>query len=145
MMNGWIKKFADNTQEIGEDNFVRIKLASWTQGRLSNIIGVELCHNDQRIFFDGIGSFWQSDDYEIDFLESTPKIKTRRLQKKITNYDRFITYEHIDNTYWFKLLPVPNGHINVIQIPNHAQEKWFTVELNIETQKVSWRYEENKI
>lgn len=89
-MNGWTKYFIDGTTEVGSDEDVRDKKASWRSGRLSDMNACKLVHSDANIVLKGTGEFWQSDDMEVGFLESIPTYVVRRIEKLIEDKDKAV-------------------------------------------------------
>jgi hypothetical protein len=144
-MNGWIKKFGDGTKEVGTDELVRAKRASWSRGRLSGMIGVELHHGASHVFLDGTGKFWQSDDYEVLLLEPTPTLKTRRLQKKIEPMDRFFCWDHVNGLHTFVIAHTAEGCWHHTHIERRHIDHWFTIELDVTTGQVTFSYQEQRI
>jgi hypothetical protein len=146
-MNGWIKKFADGTQEIGSDYDIRNKKASWRRGRLGDLVSVELHHNGTVIILDGIGEYWQSDDLEAHVLVNhDPNVVTRRIQKKIMDLDFWMKHISADNKhlYQFRTVPHGNGFAHKRRIFDKVG-KWFTVELDVATNNVRFYFSEDKI
>lgn len=145
-MNGWVKLFADGTREIGNDIDVKNKKASWRGGRLNNMSGAYVEHNG---FCMGIlvpGEFWQSEDYEVDFFESVPRLITRRIQKKIRLGDRFYITNNIGQFFLVPEYHLPACHSEIeLQINDNDIGKWITLEMNIPTMKMQYTIEETKI
>jgi hypothetical protein len=136
-MHGWVKYFADGTKEVGTDEDVHMKRASWSRGRLTSMVGAEVIHGNVRMAILSPGRFWQSDDYDVDLFESTPSLVIRRLQRQIQRGD--ILYARANKeTLVFSTegsLVAPDTHIG----------KWLTLEYNVSEQQLSYRIAENII
>lgn len=146
-MNGWIKYYSDSTTEIGSDEKVQTKQASWSKSKLDQISKAELEHNKFIISIKGSGNYWQSDDWEADQFGST-KILIRRLAKQIDIVDNYIYIRKNSNRQEFVI---------ATEIPREAYLKmhtvitpelvgqWFLVELNVNTNQVSTSFSKEKI
>lgn len=146
-MNGWIKYFADGTQESGSDADVHNKKASWSKGRLDNITAVAVVHGKLAAGIGGKGEFWQSDDYEADLLINRPsKLVVRRVQKRISPVDVMITARHKGD---FQVATVHDlidqGADLYIALTEDLKGKWLTVELNCNTNRVKHYFSEHRI
>lgn len=98
-MNGWIKYFAFGRPEYGTDKDVINKSASWSRGRLSEMIAAELWHNDLRVVrIVGPGEYHQSDDFSVSLHYSKPDRIIRRLQFLIQPQHDFVVGYMQSNT-----------------------------------------------
>ena len=86
---GWIKRFPDGL-EVGSDRDVSTKTASWTKGRLDNMIGAEVHYDGFHISMHGPGVYWESEDYEIEIGGKYSRPVSRRIQKKIDPIDSWV-------------------------------------------------------
>jgi hypothetical protein len=136
-MNGWIKHFADGSKEVGTDQAVYAKKASWSKGRLADMIGAEVVHGNKRIAILVPGEFWQSDDYDVSFLQSTPSLVKRRLQYKIQK-SLGLKVEWQDDSV--VVLLCPGFYATEEQVG-----QWVTIELDIKTGKFDFTVQENRI
>lgn len=149
-MNGWIKKFADGQTEVGTDRDVRRKRASWSRGRLSGMVGVSLQHEGTTVIIEGTGDFWQSDDLEVNFFEPTPSYITRRLQKKLTEDDRWllITSAPGGKYYKYEVLSLPPVELvgrQMFPVKQGVAGKWLTLEIDARTKSVIFDYKDDRI
>lgn len=147
-MNGWIKRFFHGTIEIGKDEDVRHKKASWSKGRLQGIKSVELHHKGIQLTIEGAGEYWQSDDYEVDFGMNIPILIARRIQKKVQPEDRFVCIFSDDRSLYVRFLSANrlNGSRKpIFPIDSNNIGKWITLEYNLETGNKSLSYEEKRI
>lgn len=149
-MNGWIKRFTDGTYEAGIDKDVEQKRASWSRGRLTEMTSVELYHDKHLLIIEGTGEFWQSDDYEIDLLESTPKLVKRRIQKKIKETDRFLMMsDKMPGYHYFSVqsssMIRPTGTSCTVPIKEGTTGQWLTVEVDLLKSKVIFNFKESRI
>ena len=135
-MNGWVKHFADGTTEVGTDYNVQTKKASWSRGRLTGMVGAEIIHGNKRLAIWMPGTFWQSDDYEVNFLESTTKIVTRRLQWQFKKQDTFRVFEDQDSI---------EIRIPFYTMGQSLKGKWLTVELDVQSGKLEHSIRENRV
>lgn len=94
--NGWIKHFADGTVELGHDHLVRARKASWTNGRINDLVAVEIRHGEMNIsLYGGLGNWWQSDTMIARYGKnrdgskhvSQPTFLTRRIEYQISQDD----------------------------------------------------------
>lgn len=151
-MNGWIKYFAFGEPEYGQDKDILRKKASWSKGRLENMIGAEVYHNNFRVIkISGPGQYHQSDDFEISMLKSIPVHKVRRLQKKIKEQDVFIVGDITENKT-ISLFTAPEDIIFSDKnysifcgLPKNAFNEWLTVEYDIKHNEVSMFLSKDKI
>ena len=148
-MNGWIKYFADGSMEVGRDEDIVSRHASWTRGRLENMFAVELHHEGHTIVIEGTGQFWQSDDLEAHVgFNHEYNIVTRRIQKKIEGTDHWLLSDVYDKYQRYKICSYEsigdNGFSHRRQLDN-LQGKWFTVELDLKTGHVIFDFKENRI
>lgn len=136
-MYGWIKHFADGTKEVGTDEDVGMKRASWSRGRLTSMVGAEVIHGNVRMAILSPGEFWQSDDYDVDVFEPTPSLVVRRLQKKIERGDGLRRVQD-DNSI---VLSLDDTYVPSEEIIG----KWLTLEYNLAKQQLRWKIKENRI
>ena len=137
-MYGWIKLFADGTEEIGTDEDVHKKQASWSQGRLEDMIGAEIIHGNKRIAIHAPGTFWQSDDYEVTVHQNgEPELKVRRLQKQININDN-LSVKQFENSF---LIASQEAYLMM----HNLVGKWLTLEMNVETGQLSYNIQETMI
>ena len=147
-MNGWVKLFADGTKELGTDEDVKRKLASWSRGKLINMIGSEIYQDNIKMAIEGLGPYWQSDDYDVSFMESTPSMVIRRLQKQITKDDAFWMCNVGLKTFKYIFLSLQEQQIyagNTDPVPKEWVGKWFTVTLDLKQRTCLFSIEESKI
>ena len=153
--NGWIKKFEDDTMELGYDPLIEQKKASWSKGRQDGIVSVVMNHEDLFAYInsDVPGEYYQYDEYESSaFGES--KLIERVIMCKADN--RF-HYEHVllgNRSITATLKSYDKGTIiwhensrGELGIGGHAYKinpkninKWLAVCMNIPKQEVSWKY-----
>lgn len=148
MQNGWVKKFADGSLEVGSDNDVRLKKASWTRGRLENMTGVELSYNGYLIILEGTGDFWQSDDMEAIFMGGVgSKVVKRRIQKKINEWDRYLFISQTNSHAYFSVESSPRHEEFGVtkKLDNAYRNAWLTIELDTGTRNVIYNFSEHKI
>jgi hypothetical protein len=92
-MNGWVKHFADGSKEEGFDHLVKARKASWSKGRLTDIVKVTMVHGYMEMSLTGTGEFWQSDTFEARVLVNEGQIVERTLYKRLHSQDRFIMWK----------------------------------------------------
>jgi len=148
-MNGWIKLFADGTKEIGSDELVQKGLASWSKGRLVNMVGVELHHDDRIVILEGTGKFWQSDDYMARMSQNgTSDLVTRRIQKLIYDDDAWMLIDHVNQFSRYKIVNRIthgiNGFISKRKILSQMG-KWLTIEMDVKTGRTIFRFSDRRI
>lgn len=143
-MNGWTKFFTDGSIEIGTDQDVKDKKSSWSKGRLTNMSGCQINHDDATISLVGNGEFWQSDDFEVNFLESIPTCVTRRLQKKIDSTDKSIIVYKATNSKKLKVIFKDTLEPFAIDLSSKTGQ-WLIVELLLDKPGIKLFLKEEKI
>jgi hypothetical protein len=93
----WIKHFLEHPVERGTDKDIKEGLASWRNGRLDNMVGVEITEDwgYMNIFSFKPQEYWQSDDYESTLVNGSTILTRRRIQMKLNSYEPYI---HIYNS-----------------------------------------------
>jgi len=133
-MRGWVKTYLDEFKIIGSDKDVKAKKVSWKRTPLSNLKRVELFHDNYYIAINGLGSFHQSDDFDVSFLSSESKLVSRRIEKKISKKDRYVVYEADEKTLktWVtkSLKEVSLTNKNYTEIPESFIGYWLILELD---------------
>lgn len=89
-MNGWIKYFIDGTKEIGSDRRVNSKKASWSRGRLEDVIQADLKYGRNTISIRGLGKYHQADTYVLYAQSGRQELVMRHLQRQIKKDDHFL-------------------------------------------------------
>ena len=133
--NGWLKIFLDGSMENGSDYKVKNKLASWSKGRLDNLVNVLLTHDNFAITISGFGNYWQSDDLEVETGNnySSPKYVMRRIQKQINESDNCIYMRKTNNVL---ALIISKQLVNKDDVVLHSVidetmiGKWITLEFD---------------
>jgi hypothetical protein len=143
-MNGWTKYFTDGTKEEGSDEDVRDRKASWSKGRLQDICCLETWHQDVGLSIKGTGSFWQSDDWEVIFLQSTPSIILRRIEKQIHETDKCIIIEKSNSPLRVSVEFKDSFEAGGIPLED-KQGQWFVIELDLEQKAIRTYFTEEKI
>lgn len=142
MNSGWKKYFADGSSEAGSDIDVANKTASWSRGKLKHMLGVRIFHNKECvILITGYGEYHQSDEFEASIYQSQPSRVVRRIQKRITQQDKYIVGQMTDNQNYISLYCGPGihprRHYSVFYIPNNNEiDQWLTVEYDIKYDKI---------
>lgn len=136
-MNYWVKKFISD-KEIGTDKDIKLKKASWSNGRLDNMVGAELHHNSQHLYISGIGNYWQSDTYEVLMYNSTPKLVSRRIEKQITNQDLYFKYIIGPNKLEMTFNTVLNIAGKLVKIESDWINKWLVAEMDVNTHHLKY-------
>jgi len=149
-MDGWIKYFEDGTYESGSDKDVFEGTASWTKGQLHDIQSVAAHHGNRHICITGSGQFWQSNDYEIEVFGKSPKVITRRIQRKLTAGDFAIAFYRTEHSLMLRVVDVNDSNSLVYADSNigvRAGEigSWLTLEYHAETGTTGFYISEEKI
>lgn len=125
MNSGWVKFFADGTREDGFDHLVDNRQASWSRGRLTGMVRTEVVHNGIVVLsINGLGNFWQSDDFEISMITNKSKRCIRRIQFEIGSHTGMIINSD---------LPGLHASVRYDRFAKPApgiQGKWLTLEYN---------------
>jgi hypothetical protein len=131
--DSWIKTFSDNTQEIGTDLLIRNNLASWTNGRLDDIVEVDLYMLPLRVNVKIENTeYYQFDRYSAQVEINSKIVPTRvgrAIQAKITNehVGKYLLYNIIRNNAY--LVITARKTKNSILITNKLVDQWATVSL----------------
>ena len=134
MANGWIKYFTDNTQEIGSDQAVSARAASWRHGRLSGMVGTSVEYDGFTLRLSGLGTYWQSDTMEVAWPNTHASTLRRRISRYINPQDTLVRYRIRDN----EMVAVFNQELDegrCILIPKPWHNKWFVLEYELSTRK----------
>jgi hypothetical protein len=160
MENGWMKHFQDGSTEIGADRLTDQGHASWSLGRLSNIVTVCLHCDDLHATIESnhIGEFWQSDEMEAALFRSSARCVKRRIQRKIQDKDAmFVVRVHpVPNSKTGQMVDVeiltmqdiswkPKHVGDMFPITDSNKGKWFTLEIDIKDQSISYYFADDKI
>jgi len=80
-MGGWLKLFTDGSKELGNDEAIIKKMASWSLGRQDNIKEVRLFYNQRVCSLTVPNTSWyQFDRFSVLVAEGTPKsVRTHRV------------------------------------------------------------------
>lgn len=138
MRNGWVKYFANGKKELGYDQLVKERKASWSKGRLDNMIAVELHHNGTTIAIEGTGQFWQSDTMETDLFSLNTQFVKRTLSKKIHERDTGFTINN-GTVKFFALRALED---NIFFTREEDIGKTFVLQIECNSpDRISWRIE----
>ena len=142
-MNGWVKHFRDGTKYYGYDQDVSIKKASWTNSRHEGLVGVTLWHSDFMLAIDGLGEYWQSDQFTVDFAEPTPTLISRRIQKKTEGDFAYIVKSSSSRFCVETIKPGTTVHNPAaLLLP---QPGWLTLELNVKEASIRHFFSDTKL
>lgn len=85
-MGSWVKIFKDQTKEHGSDKDIELKKASWSKGRLDNIISVQLFEKSVCCVLSVPNTEWyQYDRYMASLSVGSQSFRSARVvQAKIT-------------------------------------------------------------
>ena len=101
-MFGWVKHFADGSTERGEDRMVARRAASWSRGRLDNLVRVTLHQGTAQATIEGPGEYWQADTFEARIGVNEGILVQRMICKKLTEDDKFLIHSrpHLRQEAW---------------------------------------------
>jgi hypothetical protein len=130
--NYWTKTFSDSTQETGTDPLIDSGFASWTNGRLEDLIEVSLSFFPRIITTKIPSEYHQFDRFlaEIDVGNRILPVRVARvLQAKITNdhLGQHLLYNIIRNNAYLLITSQPTQ--TSIPITKDLIDKWATVVL----------------
>lgn len=130
-MGAWIKKFRDESIEVGSDIDIEAGKASWSKGRLDDISNVYL--------YDGLSgaslsfpktNWHQFDRYTVNLGEKTrPSRIFRAIQSLIKKeyLDKYICYNCSNIRFiWACIEDSPDEYISYIKIKPEYIGMWFT-------------------
>lgn len=129
--NYWLKTFSDNTQEVGIDSLINSKIASWSSGRLEDLVEVELSFYP-KIITSKISDteYHQFDRYNANLSDGNriiPIRVARVLQVKITNshLGKYLLYNIIRNNAYLITSSIQTK--DSFLITKDLVDKWATV------------------
>lgn len=150
-MGQWTKYFLDGSKYEASDIAVLRHDASWTKSRNEGIVKVELSHDKFFCSIQGLGNYWQSDDFISVASQEVilSKIVTRRIQRQVELTDSFLSLNESYEGIQAKFFRVPpdfsKNWKNYIPINKRMAGKWLTIEINIENGFVRHYFSEDKI
>lgn len=135
-MNGWTKYYSNDTNLVGSDLDVEQELVSWSESSLDNMIACDLSHNDYFLKINGIGNYWQSDDYILDLSQPSGSPGTRicrRLQKQIDASEQYakLIQHSVDKNFEVITYNEEQQDINGIVELATLTGKWLTLEIDL--------------
>lgn len=141
-MSQWIKRFVDGTTEIGTDDLVRSRRASWSRGRLDAMAAVSLSSGDLEVWLGGTlpSAFWQSDDLEVNLLEVNPKRIVRRVQRRLISLDNIILERWVKPGQVYELYITSKQELPLVGflprwvLCDQYVGQWITVEIDLLSQ-----------
>jgi hypothetical protein len=137
-MGAWEKVFSDRTFEIGRDEDVNNNRASWSKGRLDDMVACWLLGFMCKILITIPDTEWhQFDRYEVPLAVGSHNGRRiiRVLQAKIQpeHKDCVIQYSiegEFDHLQKFEFSKEPSGDAPSILIEEEHVGKWFTVTID---------------
>jgi len=139
-MNGWRKHFTDGTCHYGPDGDER---TSWSKSRLDYMTGVDLEHRNVSIKIQGPGQYWQSDTMEVIYPEGTPTVIQRRIEKLVEPQDHYFSYRIFTDGIVVSFNKLATGRPQMV--PPSEVGKWFILELDVRTGKVSHYFRSERV
>ncbi len=143
-MNRWVKHFLDGHIYVGSDRDVLYQKASWTRSQNTNLVKVELFHDNWLLSIAGPGYFWQSDTYEALVGSRDSQLVARRIERQIEADDRLDYKEVIqspisgERSFCEARLTKTNG----FPLESHVGQ-WIVLELNMQKSR-GFMYFSNK-
>lgn len=140
----WEKHFCDGTSYVGDDSD---KSASWRQSKSDGILGVSLTTTtpiENTIEIRGLGEYWQSDDYEADFLVQGGKRTKRRIERKILATDTY--YSLVGNRKLTKVVfqeTIQDSNIRVVT--KSMVGMWLILEICTKTGSVKLYFSHDRL
>lgn len=132
-MGMWIKHFIDGTSELGTDNDIKNKEASWTKGRLKDIKSVELSNKIVLANLSVPDSEWHHFDHFVvnPELENPVSIRVLRvIQAKIQKeHIGMFVNSLVSGKFNFYFSIENEDSNNSIIITDELVDKWATVVL----------------
>jgi hypothetical protein len=143
-MGRWIKYYADNSQYVGLDSDISKGKATWRGSKNTDIVRVDLLHQDMLLRIVGPGEYWQSDVYEAKFLNSESQLIKRRIEKRIDPTDKMFIYLNTsnENIVTFNNISV-RGHSNLI--PPGWVGKWLILEYDVIRRNARYYVRDGKV
>jgi len=141
-MGSWVKYFQDASPEIGTDRAIEAGEASWSRGRLHDIVKVQLSNRLLTVIAEVSNTEWhQFDRYHAYIGESehpesvrVARVVQAKVQKEHVGRD--LLYNN--NTYLFQV--TVNGEGRGYKITEDNVGKWITI--SITDSKISWCFSE---
>lgn len=147
---GWIKSISDSSKIRGSDEDVRRKKASWSAGP-TFLEKCEVWHlGRKQLSISGLGNYHYSEDYEIDILNSNPKLLVRRLQFQINQHSYVVGWNKsntLDIYPTYDLLydlPKDQNYDILLSLHDYAQ-KWLTISYDLKFNESTLSIEDTKI
>lgn len=132
---GWIKNFTDRSLEMGLDHLVDEGIASWRNGRLENIISVDIFENNCKytLISKEPREWWQGDEYHSRFtLNQTvqSELQKRFIQFRLSNEDigKYIHLIELPRCYQIVLKDNPKGALYQLDKPSF-EGMWLTIDV----------------
>jgi hypothetical protein len=138
-MGTWIKVFEDGSTERGSDSKIANKLASWSQGRLSNIVSVQITDRMIQAVISAPKTDWHHfDRYEAlisgpGVADSKRVARVVQAEVKSSHVGMYVCYNINDLKYlWVDivnspLLGEPTNPVETMIITEEDVGKWLSV------------------
>jgi len=140
MNNYWIKYYADNSKLIGDDK------VSWSNTKLDNMTCCELYYNHYTLGIKGLSNdYWQSDTYETVYPYNKSKLTAKRIEKKITDRNRYIWFQTTINKLYLFTDRYPEQFDEVYIVQPEWINKYLICEIDLNSKRLKWHISENKI
>lgn len=144
-MGYWLKHFIDGSTYRGTDADVAVRKASWRMSPCVNMMGVELEQDGCKLEIFGLGEYWQSEQLETAFPQSSSFHTKRRIERKVSPGDTH--YRVVSGPGGVKV--VFNGGLleNARWFPVNKDlyGKWLVVEYNMRTKTARYFFKDNKV
>lgn len=153
--SGWVKNYLDGSSYIATDIDIRRMRVSWRKSRNDGItsVGVKYGATIGEIY--GLGEYWQSDMFVVNFPYSNNRLVRRNIQKKIEKEDRFVSILKTSNSVGLNYMSAivsssisgsasSSSNQTIITLTDGDIGKWFSLSLNIGKDKNRIEYHISK-
>ena len=134
-MSAWVKRFTDETTEVGSDQNIALGKSSWTKGRLDNIKEVFITDGLSSASFIFPNTQWhQFDRYKVEFDTKKSVRIFRAIQVMITEdyVDKYICYNCNNARFmWACIKDFRGKGASYFKIQNEHVSKWLTLLVSI--------------
>jgi len=143
-MFGWTKFYADGTKYEGSDLHVKAKVASWRNSKSNEMVAACIEHGGFCMRINGLGDYWQSDKYEVDYPRNNAVLLRRRIEKRIDVNDKYFRLLKKDNLMCITFNGQPDGGRHY-PVPAKWRNKWLILEYDLKLKEARYYISDNQI
>ena len=134
---GWVKNFSDGTIELGFDHLIDEGKASWRNGRLNDIISVDIFENGYKYTLirkeSSLKEWWQGNEYHSRFIPGATvpgELQRRFIQFQLSKEDigKYLHIIKLPNCYQVVLKDNSQGALCQLDKETYTN-KWLTLNI----------------